>query len=173
MAQYKHVPELENLNNYSEKQRIKDAFNNLKSFYRNTLTLKPEVYVFRSRIGKSELDPKSYSELSYNPFKENIGIGRANPKGHQVFYGNTHLDFSEETQAKSMFTSIKETSNIFRSSSKMNAYELGCLSRWRLTKELKVFTMFNYNFGKSTDSLIVDYRNQFNTMIDEKSKQLF
>lgn len=162
MNNYKHIPNLGILNNQSSKEDIIQAFKKIKSFYRNFATVLPETYIFRARLGKCELIPKQHSELSYNP---NASIGRANPKGVPVFYGCTHPDFSRPNQGHAMEIAIKETSEIYRNPVIKNDIELGCVSRWRLTKPLKLFPMFNYDFGDQTDPIVITTKNQFNENI--------
>lgn len=159
MSDYKHIPNLGILNNQSSKEDVIQAFKQIKSFYRNFATLLPETYIFRARLGKSELIPEYHAELSYN---QNPSIGRANPKGTPVFYGCTNPDFSKPIQGHAMEIAIQETSELYRNPTNKNDIELGCVSRWRLTKPLRLFPMFNYDFGNQTDQIVIDAKNEFN-----------
>jgi len=159
MINYRHIPNLGILNNQSSKEEVLQALNKFKSFYRNYANVLPETYIFRARLGKSELVPNSFSELSYNP---NPSIGRANPAEFPVFYGCTHPEFSKPIQMHTMEVAIRETSHLYRNPTIRNDIELGCVSRWRLTKQLKLFPMFNYDFGEQTDEMIVNTKNLFN-----------
>lgn len=159
MNDYKHIPNLGILNNQSSKDEVIQAFKEIKSFYRNFATVPEESYIFRARLGNTELIPNYHSELSYPP---SPSIGRANPKGVPVFYGCTNPDFSRSIQGHAMEIAIKETSELYRNPTNQNNIELGCVSRWRLTKPLKLFPMFNYDFGEQTNKIVMDAKNEFN-----------
>lgn len=167
MNKYNHINELGKLNNQSTKEDVLLAFKNIKSFYRNTILIDKGAYIYRTRFCNLETNAINSNELSYNRHKDKIEIGRCNPKGYQVFYGCTHKEFKKELQSKAQLTSILETSEFMPS--KKEEPQTGYLSRWRLTKELLAFQLFNFDFGSSTDPFIRLYKESGLKMIDEMS----
>ena len=170
-TQYTHINELGQLNSKSKKEAVVNAFRNIKSFYKNSHSIPAESYVFRARLGSSVLQPERYLDLSYNPNFDMIKIGRANPDKIPIFYGTTHPNFNKIDQTTAIKVAIMECSQLLRENNNENGIELGCVSRWRLTRELKLFSFFNYDFGVLTDPMIIDFNKQLNDQIMLNSGQ--
>ena len=166
---YPELNKLRAIKDDSSIEEIIQAFKDIKSVYCNFPTVPEKSYLFRTRLGDKKLEPKDSSELSYNPNKEYVGIGRANPKKYPVFYGCTHPYFSREEQTTAINLALREGSGIFRTPKLVNEYEIGCFSRWTTTKPLRCIAFFNHDYGENANELILKYKEDFRKDIFENS----
>jgi len=166
---YPELNKLREIKVDSSIEEIIQAFKDIKSFYCNFAIVPEKSYLFRTRLSNKKFVPKDSTELSYNPEKEYVGIGRANPKEYPAFYGCTHPYFSKEEQIVAINLAIKEGSGIFRKSELYNDYEVGCLSRWTLTKPLKCIAFLNHDYGSNANELILKHKDDFKKDIYKNS----
>lgn len=153
----------EELTEESSLEKIKEGIRSLGKFTSMDVTIPSENHgvkgcIFRSRLGSSKLIPQSEAEVFINPDFSKISKGRANPEKYPVFYGCSPPIISRPEQSLSMITAIKEGSKIYRQKNELNQFEQGCITRWELTKGLKLLAFVNHDFGGNTNPRIKNFK---------------
>ena len=167
---YKYAIELNELSVNSELDDVIEVFKKFKSFYRNTMIMSENLYLFRSRLEDEEFPIIDKQELSYIGDSSKVKMGRANAEKEQVFYGATNLTLAKIDQDAAAQTAILEGSKKRREENENDFVEYGYLSRWKTTKSLKLFSFLNFDFGSNAHPKILESKHQVIDNLKNMSK---
>lgn len=146
---------LDNVSSSEENlQELYSIFNSIDDFSLPIIRfyIDKGAFVVRQRINPQGKDFSSISELSYPPSEYCTDYGRANLKGHSMFYCCSFA--TDENAPEPRYTTLLETSK-FIWDKESKGIERATCSRWDVIEKLNLLALpFSQNYERTFDDIV-------------------